>query len=770
LVIGYLVVTYRVFSARRPILEDSATLWAGSLSVLTAIVLLTPRHSAALKPFRAVSLALILGFSVAGISVFSPVHFIFMNVQDWASLLSGLVIVGAGFFVMRAWCRYLCPFGLVCGWAARHAIFQIETGTTCTRCGVCSRVCEVEAMDNGKIAVSSCIACMKCVDHCPEQALTLVARPFGGRGTGILPATTTQSGARAAARTGVVLGLFFVTQIGNLAFAQADSPRDPSVEVLWEGFRGDPQATAWRSFQDCATSEIRASWTFRGSSAVWNYAPGVSVWSSPAVAQVGNRAVCFVGSYDHNVYALDVATGRELWRYPTGNGVYSTPAVVRLDGRDCVLAASSDRTLYCLDAQKGIKLWSYEVYEWRQSLGRAFLSSPIVVFGAKGPSVVLIAWVFDTAPRQVTEQAEALAIAPENGTARLLWRRMFAESRPTHPIAATVGGQTRIYVGCRDGNLYCLDGRDGAEIWRKTSKFPIDGTPAFIKGSDSRPDSPVGQAGPDSPVGQAGPDSPVGQAGPGSLVGQAGPGSPVGQAGPGSLVGQEVRDKSVPPTGRPLVLVGSEFGDVRAFDADSGDRVWSFKTGHWVQATPAIVAGPDGKALAIFGSCDGRVYCLDARTGRSRWRYATRGNVVASAAVVPHDQGIAVYVPSDDDMLHAIDGRSGRGMWQFSPGVFLWAYRGLGDTIWESPAAVRIGDVDMLIAPFYDGRIHAYRLDRSSEWLPQVGDPAYGRAMLARIAASMIGTLILALVFVWLGTKRARQVAKPLQLRMMNEE
>ena len=719
LIVAYLTVAYRVFSGRRPILEDSATLWAGSLSVVVAIVLLTPRHSAALKRFRTVSLLLILGFTVAGISVFSPVHFIFMNVQDWASLLSAIVIVGAAIFVARAWCRYLCPFGLICGWAARRAIFQIEKSGTCTSCGVCSRVCEVEAVADGKIDVLSCIACMKCVDHCPEQALALVARPFdkGGQAsrTGCRPALL-QSAGRAAVRSGAISALLCIA---------ATATNAATVDIQWNGFRGDPGAMAWRHFEvgqigklsssgvdrltTYPTTEIPATWTFRGANVVWNYTPGISVWSSPAVAQIGNRVVCFVGSYDHNVYALDVATGHELWRYPTGNGVYSTPAVVRLNGRDCVLVASSDRTIYCLNAEKGIKLWSYEVYEWRQSLGRAFLSSPIVLSGGSGPSVILAAWVYDTAPKQATERADVLAIAPENGTARLLWRRTFAQSRPTHPVVGEVGGQTRIYVGCRDGNLYCLDGRDGSEIWRRTSRFPIVGTPA--------------------------------------VVGQAG-------------------NLSHPS----LVLVGSEFGDIRAFDGDSGDPVWSFKTGHWVQATPAIVAGPDGTNLALIGSCDGSVYCLNARTGQARWHYHTSGNIVASAAIVPRDRGFEVFVPSDDDMLHAIDGRNGRGIWQFSPGPFLWAYRGLGDTIWESPVAVRIGEVDMLIVPFYDGRIHAYRLDRSREWLPRTGDPAYGRAMLARIGASMIGTLLVALAFIGVGTKRARRAANRLQLRTMNEE
>lgn len=455
------------------------------------------------------------------------------------------------------------------------------------------------------------------------------------------------------------------------------------VEVLWNGFRGGPAATAWRRFESAAADEPRPAWTFRGSDVVWNYAPGVSVWSSPAVAQIGERVVCFVGSYDRNVYALDVATGRELWRFTTGDGVYSTPAVVRDGDRYLVFVGSSDRTLYCLDGRRGIKLWAYELYEWRQSLGRAFVSSPLVLAKEQGPSVVVVSWVYDTAPKGLTEVADIWAFALDGG--KPLWRRRFAHMHPTHPVAGQVEGRWRIYVGCRDGNLYCLDGASGREVWRRRSKFPVDGAPSFLGG---RGDAPA------------------------------------------------------------LVLVGSKFGDVRAFDAATGKIAWSFKVRHWVDATPAIVRGPGGRDLAVFGSYYGRLYCVDARTGKLQWRYNTRGNIVASAAVIPRGESFEIYVPSDDDMLHAVDGRTGRAMWRISPGPFLWAYSGLGDTIWASPVAVEVGDAEMLIVPFYDGRVHGYRLDRREAWAAERGSRAYGRAMLGRIVASMAATLALALFFV----------------------
>lgn len=47
----------------------------------------------------------------------------------------------------------------------------------------------------------------------------------------------------------------------------------------------------------------------------WRYKTGYIVGSSPAVAD----GVLYIGSYDHNVYALNAGTGALLWKYTTGN-------------------------------------------------------------------------------------------------------------------------------------------------------------------------------------------------------------------------------------------------------------------------------------------------------------------------------------------------------------------------------------------------------------------------------------------------------------------
>ncbi len=56
----------------------------------------------------------------------------------------------------------------------------------------------------------------------------------------------------------------------------------------------------------------------------WKFATGNYVYSSPAIV----NGVVYVGSDDHNVYALNADNGSKLWNYTTGDDVYASPAVV----------------------------------------------------------------------------------------------------------------------------------------------------------------------------------------------------------------------------------------------------------------------------------------------------------------------------------------------------------------------------------------------------------------------------------------------------------
>ena len=98
----------------------------------------------------------------------------------------------------------------------------------------------------------------------------------------------------------------------------------------------------------------------------WSYATGDRVHSSPAVA----NGVVYVGSDDHNVYALNASTGAKLWSYTTGDVVDSSPAVAN----GVVYVGSYDGNVYALNASTGAKLWSY-------TTGASVYSSPAVANG-----------------------------------------------------------------------------------------------------------------------------------------------------------------------------------------------------------------------------------------------------------------------------------------------------------------------------------------------------------------------------------------------------
>lgn len=97
-----------------------------------------------------------------------------------AAWLTGGVFLGllaANRWIVRWWCRALCPLGALLGLIARAAVFRIEVDPDrCTDCHLCARDCQGADEPFAAHRVAECHVCLNCVASCPEDAIRF--RPF----------------------------------------------------------------------------------------------------------------------------------------------------------------------------------------------------------------------------------------------------------------------------------------------------------------------------------------------------------------------------------------------------------------------------------------------------------------------------------------------------------------------------------------------------------------------------------------------------------------
>lgn len=106
-----------------------------------------------------------------------------------------------------------------------------------------------------------------------------------------------------------------------------------------------------------------------------------------------------------------------------------------------------------------------------------------------------------------------------------------------------------------------------------------------------------------------------------------------------------------------LVIMGTENGEIHAFQADTGTPLWIARVSSEVLAAPAV-----GDGIVVVRSIDGRVFGLDANNGRRIWVYdrsvpllTLRGNanpvIRAGIAYLGYDGGEVVALRLQDGAL-----------------------------------------------------------------------------------------------------------------------
>lgn len=299
---------------------------------------------------------------------------------------------------------------------------------------------------------------------------------------------------------------------------------------------------------------------------VWEFACEGEIGSSPTVSD----GVLYVGSFDHNLYAIDATDGRFIWKYATEAGITSSPHV----WEDLVFVGSQDRLLYALFRDNGNIAWS-------TITGGPIHSSPRVA----------MAHVFFGSDDGFFYNLDAF-----NG--RHAWRLEVGDHVRSSPAVS----EELVYFGSDDWNVYAVNVQTGRQKWKFSTRRPVISSPLLHEGLLFFGSMDWNVYALDADTGWA-----------------------VWNYRTHNWI------VSSPAISEPLGLVYIGGGDrcAYAFNANRGPPpVWRFEAGGAIGSSPVI----HGEAVYV-GCSDGYLYSLDARTGELRWKFFTGDRVNSTPTV-----------------------------------------------------------------------------------------------------------------------------------------
>ncbi len=353
---------------------------------------------------------------------------------------------------------------------------------------------------------------------------------------------------------------------------------------------------------------------------LWSKKIGGNLWAPLNHA----NGVLYFGSDNSKFYAFNLATQEVDWEFSTGDFVRSGSAI----SGNLVVFASDDGFLYALDKTSGEEKWRFD------------LNSGNI-------------------------------------------KRILPDPEPPYEYdymhSSPVSDGENIIIGSADGNLYSIDSQTGLEIWRYSTRQKIRSTPLVTA------------------------DAVIFGSWDGNLYAvDALTGKNIWRYDTGNII------QSSPVLCGDKIIIGSRSAKVFAVDHRTGEHIWTHthEDGSWVESS-----GVCNDGVVYMGSSDRlMLFAFDAESGESKWEFKTGGwswgtPVVENGVVYLGSISASPYYFEEVELqagFYAVDKMTGNLIWQMAPGM-IEGYITAG--IFSKPVVVE----GVIYVAGLDGVLYAYQ-------------------------------------------------------------
>lgn len=226
-------------------------------------------------------------------------------------------------------------------------------------------------------------------------------------------------------------------------------------------------------------------------------ADGKPVWTFDAKDSIEGSALLtggqvIFGTLEGTVYCLEAATGKETWKFKTEGEVRAAPNVFeRKDQPPLILIGSYDANLYAINLKDGSKVWNVETGNYVN--GSAAVVDGMTTFGGCDGFVYFInAADGKEAGKVEIKNPIANTVAAHAGTAVLAHygfevvalnakefkpKWVYNEREFEYFASPAIMPDGTVFAGDRGKRLHCLAAADGTEKWAFRTKGRVDSSP-----------------------------------------------------------------------------------------------------------------------------------------------------------------------------------------------------------------------------------------------------------------------------------------------------